>query len=181
SFASRRSGLPVQSPYRHSPIRSSSLTAGACSCCPPAIAAAVWRQRSSGLLTIASSRTGPSRAASTSACARPRSSSGMPGVQPVSTVPVGAVSPCRTSRTKVTPRLYGLPAVAAGRLGRPTASAQPDAGGGDPQRDVGNVIAGHGEDRADERVGEQHVVIGIAEAVVEQQAQARVVPHCLGD
>ena len=83
SAASFFSGLPVQSPYRHSPTRSSVLT-----CWPSlvaAIAAAVCRQRSSGLLTMASSGSGASRAASAAAWAWPRSSSGMPGVHPVST------------------------------------------------------------------------------------------------
>ena len=52
---------------------------------------------------IASRGTSASRAASAPACARPRSSSGIPGVRPVRTFPVPAVSPCRTSKTNVTP------------------------------------------------------------------------------
>ena len=82
-------------------------------------ARSAWH-RSSGLVMIASSGTAASRAPSASACARPRSSREMPGVQPVSAVPVGAVRPCRTTRTKVTARLYGVPGPTRsppGRLG----------------------------------------------------------------
>src|SRR5690349_21907675 len=68
-----------------------------------AIALAVSRQRCRGLLTIASSATPASRAASAAAWSRPRSSSPMPGVRPVSTLPVPAVRPWRTRRTNVTP------------------------------------------------------------------------------
>src|ERR1700722_13420227 len=101
SLASSASGLPVQSPYLHSPTRSSTTgSAGpAGPACPfPAAtsSATVCLHRSSGLVTIAA------RAPSVRACARPRSSRPTPGVQPVSTCPVVAVRPCRTSRTVVT-------------------------------------------------------------------------------
>ncbi len=74
----------------------------------PAMAAAVSAHRSSGLEMIASSLhlaepLGDRRGLGP----RPRSSSGMPGVRPDSAVPVAAVRPCRTTRTKVTHRLYG--------------------------------------------------------------------------
>ena len=57
---------------------------------------------------IASSLTWASRSATAAAWARPRSSSGIPGVRPDSAVPVAAVRPCRTTRTRVTHRLYGV-------------------------------------------------------------------------
>src|SRR6201996_8698645 len=66
------------------------------------MAAAVCWQRSRGLLTMASSGSGASRAASARAWAAPRSSSPIPGVQPDRVRPVAAVSPWRTSRTVVT-------------------------------------------------------------------------------
>jgi hypothetical protein len=93
------SGLPVQSPYRTSASLGSSDDLRER---PGSTAAAVSTQRSSGLVTTAASGTGASRAATASACARPRSSRYTPGVWPASTGPVIAVSPCRTSRTVAT-------------------------------------------------------------------------------
>jgi len=51
---------------------------------------------------VAETGAGQHGVASAAACARPRSSRPTPGVQPVSTCPVAAVRPCRTSRTVVT-------------------------------------------------------------------------------
>src|SRR3954452_12996602 len=93
---------PVQSPYRASPSRSSDCTS---SSRPPAIASAVCRQRSRGLLTIAASGTLASRSPTAWTWAVPFSSSCTPGVQPARTPPVLAVvRPWRRSRTVVTGR-----------------------------------------------------------------------------
>ena len=132
SSASFFSGWPVQSPYRHSPTRSSVTICRPSRPC--AIAAAVCWQRSSGLVTMASSGSGASRAASAAAWATPRSSSGIPGVQPVSSSPVDAVSPCRTSKTVVTPSDSNAPTARPspdGRCSQPVSSrpASPGPGG----------------------------------------------------
>src|SRR5258706_8107488 len=88
--------------------RSSPVTSGLLGC-GAAIVAAVCAHRSSGLEMIPSSGTWASRSATAAAWAWPLSSSGMPGVRPASAVPVAAVRPCRTTSTRVTHRLYGVP------------------------------------------------------------------------
>src|SRR3984957_6652312 len=65
--------------------------------------------------------------------------------------------------------------LAAGRSG------QPDARVRDGQRDIRDEVAQNYEDGNDQRVGQQHRVILLAEAVEEQQAEARVVEQGLGD
>ncbi len=128
SLASFRSGFPVQSPYRHSPSRSSVRISRPWSTRAAAMMPAVSRQRSSGLLMIASSGRRASRSPTARACARPRSSSDIPGVQPASAWPVAAVRPCLTSRTVVTrATLAGLRTCAArrGRAGVPRAGRIP--------------------------------------------------------
>src|SRR5215213_5467267 len=97
------SSRPVQSPYRHSPSRSSVTISGRATFFGPATersAVAVCWHRSRGLLTTAASGTGAIRSASARACCSPWSSSRTPGVQPARTPEVLAVvRPCRTSRT----------------------------------------------------------------------------------
>jgi hypothetical protein len=51
-------------------------------------------------------------------------------------------------------------------------SGQPDSRVRDGQRDIRDEIAYDHEDRADERVRQQHRVVGFAQAFEEQQAQA---------
>src|SRR4051794_3958129 len=97
------SSRPVQSPYRHSPSRSSVTISGRATLLGPGTerrAVAVCWHRSRGLDTMAASGTGPIRSASARACCSPWSSSRTPGVQPARTPEVLAVvRPCRTSRT----------------------------------------------------------------------------------
>jgi adenosylcobinamide-GDP ribazoletransferase len=59
--------------------------------------------------------------------------------------------------------------------------AQPDPRIGDRQRDVGDQVAYHRQHRADQRVGDEHRIVLVAEAAVEQQAEPVVVEHELGD
>jgi hypothetical protein len=67
------------------------------------MARAVWRQRSSGLVTTATSGTAASRSAVRSACSRPVSSSRTPAARPARTPEVFAVvRPCRTRITVAT-------------------------------------------------------------------------------
>ena len=60
-------------------------------------------------------------------------------------------------------------------------SCQPDPRVGEGERDVGDQVADHDEDPADQGVAEQDRVVLGTEAVEEQQAEPRVVEDLLGD
>src|SRR5215470_8380954 len=61
------------------------------------------------------------------------------------------------------------------------ASCEPDSRIGDGQGEVGDEVAGNGQDRAGQRVGEQGVVVDVVQALQEQQAETGIVEHRLGD
>jgi len=97
--------------------------------------AAVWAQRSSGLEMIASSRTWASRSAAAAAWARPRSSSGIPGVRPDSAVPVAARTRIRRSEVRGQSPEHSLARTRTGRLVAALRRHQ-------PQRRLGQVTVG---------------------------------------
>src|SRR5215467_3938507 len=107
-------------------------------------------------------------------CANSRSASR----QPLWTGPISPPSGARVMSSGVSEEARFATAISRRSC---WASCEPDSRVRDGECDISDEVTYHGEDRASQRVRQQHVVIVITQAGIEQQSQALEVEHVFCD